>query len=162
MINQLKTCQFITNHRNVIIQGATGTGKSYLTNALCRHVIEEGYTAKYLRMYDLLSEMVQAELEDKLPNYLKKISKLDVLVIDDFLLTPTTQDEQKYLMEVFELRSRDRSVIISSQMETGEWHKKLGGGAIADAILDRAIANSYHVYISGESLRMQSGSVNSD
>lgn len=47
-------------------------------------------------------------------------------------------------------------------METGEWHKKLGGGAIADAILDRAIANSYHVYISGESLRMQSGSVNSD
>ena len=161
-IDQLKTCQFITNHRNIVIQGATGTGKSYITNALCRYVIEEGYTARYTRMYDLLTEMVQADLEDKLTNYLKKIAKLDVLVIDEFLLTPTTQDEQKYLMEVFELRSRDSSLIISSQMETGEWHKKLGGGAIADAILDRAISNSYHLYISGDSLRMKAGSVASD
>ncbi|MFC3901105.1 IS21-like element helper ATPase IstB [Aliicoccus persicus] len=161
-IDQLKTCQFITNHRNVVIQGATGTGKSYITNALCRYVIEEGYTARYMRMYDLLTEMVQADLEDKLENYFKKIMKLDVLVIDDFLLTPTTQDEQKYLMEVFELRSRNRSLIISSQMETGEWHKKLGGGAIADAILDRAISNSYHLHISGDSLRMKGGSTTTD
>ena len=93
---------------------------------------------------------------------MKKISKLDVLVIDDFLLTPTTQDEQKYFMKVSELRSRDRSIIISSQMETGEWHKKLAGGAIADAILDQAVVNSYHIYISGDSLRMKSGSANSD
>lgn len=161
-IEQLKTCQFITNYRNVIIQGATGTGKSYITNALCRYVIEEGYTARYTRMYDLLSEIVQADIEDKLPNYFKKLMKLDVLVIDDFLLTPTTQDEQKYLMEVFEIRSRGRSLIISSQMETGEWHKKLGGGAIADAILDRAISNSYHLYIAGDSLRINSGSRTND
>ena len=152
-IDQLMTCQFITNHRNIIIQGATGTGKSYITNALCRYVIEEGYTARYMRMYDLLTEMVQADLEDKLTNYLKKIAKLDVLVIDDFLLTPTTQDEQKYLMEIFELRSRNRSLIISSQMETGEWHKKLGGGAIADAILDRLTGNAHRFELKGESLR---------
>lgn len=161
-IDQLKTCQFITNHRNVVIQGATGTGKSYITNALCRHAIEEGFTARYMRMYDLLTEMAHADLEDKLANYLKKIAKLDVFVIDDFLLTPTTQDEQKYLMEIFELRSRNRCLILSSQMETGEWHKKLGGGAIADAILDRAISNSYHVYIAGDSLRVKTGSVISD
>ncbi|MGO4940678.1 ATP-binding protein [Fundicoccus sp. Sow4_D5] len=161
-IHQLSTCQFITNNRHVIIQGATGTGKSYLPNALCRYVIEEGYTARYVRMYDLLSELSTADIEDRLPSYLKKISKLDVLVIDDFLLTPTTEHEQKYLMEVFELRSRHRSLILSSQMETGEWHKKLGGGAIADAILDRAISNSYHIYIYGESLRMKSGPTTAD
>lgn len=78
--------------------------------------------------------MVQDDLNDKLTNYLKRIAKLDVLVIDDFLLTPTTEPEQKYLMEVLELRSRDRSLIILTQMETGEWYKKLGGRAIADAI----------------------------
>lgn len=93
IIDQLMTCQFITNHRNIIIQGATGTGKSYITNALCRYVIEEGYTARYTRMYDLLTEMAQADLEDKLTAYLKKIAKLDVLVIDDFLLTSTTEHE---------------------------------------------------------------------
>lgn len=72
IIQQLSTCQFIMNHRNVIIQGATGTGKSYLTNALCRYVIEEGYTARYIRMYDLLSELSEADMNDKLSNYLKK------------------------------------------------------------------------------------------
>lgn len=162
LIDQLMTCQFITNHRNVIIQGATGTGKSYITNALCRYVIEEGYTARYTRMYDLLTEIAEAELQDKLTLYFKRIAKLDVLVIDDFLLTATTEHEQKYLMEVFELRSRNRSLIISSQMETGEWHKKLGGGAIADAILDRSVSNSYHLFISGESLRTRFGSEVSD
>lgn len=75
-------------------------------------------------MYDLLSELSAADIEDRLPSYLKKISKLEVLVIDDFLLTPTTEHEQKYLMGVFELRSRHHSLILSSQMETGEWHKK--------------------------------------
>ena len=69
------------------------------------------------------AEMVQADLEDKLVNYLKKIARLDVLDIDNFLLTPTTQDEQNYLMEIFGLRSRNQFLIISSQMETGEWHK---------------------------------------
>lgn len=161
-IEQLATCQFISNHRNVIIQGATGTGKSYIANALCRYVIEQGYTARYVRMYDLLCEMAQAELEDKLPLYLKKITKFNVLVIDDFLLTPTTEHEQKYLMEVFELSSLKRSLILSSQMEAGEWHKKLGGGAIADAVLDRAVSNSYHIFIHGDSLRMKDGSVTTD
>lgn len=65
-------------------------------------------------------------------------------------------------MEVFELRSRHRSLILSSQMETGEWHKKLCGGAIADAILDRATSNSYHIYFYGESLRMKSDTTTAD
>lgn len=97
---------------------------------------------RYTRMIELLSDMTLADMDDRLPLFLKKINKVDVLVIDDFLLTSTNEIEQKYLMEVFELRSRDKSLLLSSQMETGEWHKKLGGGAIADAILDRAVSNS--------------------
>lgn len=113
-------------------------------------------------MHDLLSELSEADMNDKLTNYLKKLAKLDVLVIDDFLLTPTTEHEQKYLMEVFELRSRHRFLILSSQMETGEWHKKLGSAAIADAILEREISNSHHIYIYGDSLRMKTGTEYSD
>lgn len=156
LFEQLSTCQFIENHRNIIIQGATGTGKSFIANALCLNAIESGYTAYYIRMIELLSEMYLAELENQLPKLYKKLSKVDVLVIDDFLLTSTTESEQKYLMEVFELRNRDKMIILASQMSTSEWHKKLGGGAIADAILDRAINNSYHIFISGDSMRRDS------
>ena len=123
-----------------------------------RYVIEQGYTAYYTRIIELLSDLYFAEVDGMLPRLLKRFVKVDVLVIDDFLLNTTTEHEQKYLMEVFELRSRDKTLILASQMSTAEWHKKLGGGAIADAILDRAISNSYHVFIGGDSLRQQSGS----
>lgn len=158
VFDQLKTCQFITNHHNIIIQGATGTGKSFIANALCRWVIESGHTAMYTRMVELLADINMADMDGKLDRFFKKIRKVDVLVIDDFLLTSTNEYEQKYLMEIFEVRSRDKALILSSQMSTSEWHKKLGGGAIADAILDRAIAQSYHIFIEGESLRHSSGS----
>lgn len=154
VIEQLSTNQYIHSYRNVIIQGATGTGKSFVANALANHAISAGYTALYQRMTELLVTLHLAELENKMPSILKKLVKVDVLIIDDFLLTGTSELEQKHLLELFELRNRSKSLILCSQMNTAEWHKKLGGGAIADAILDRAISKSYHIFISGDSKRL--------
>jgi len=156
-IEQLSTNNYIQNHRNVIVQGATGTGKSYLANALVNHAIESGFTGKYYRMTELLNDIDLAEFHGTLDKLLKKLMKVDVLVIDDFLLTSTKEQEQKHLMEVFELRSREKSLILCSQMSSAEWHKKLGGGAIADAILDRACSKSYQLILSGDSLRKEGG-----
>lgn len=154
VIEQLSTNQYIHSFRNVIIQGATGTGKSFVANALANHAISAGHTALYQRMTELLATLHVAELENNMANVLKKLIKVDVLIIDDFLLTGTSELEQKHLLELFELRNRSKSMILCSQMNTAEWHKKLGGGAIADAILDRAISKSYHVFISGDSKRL--------
>lgn len=156
-IEQLSTNHYIHHHRNVIVQGATGTGKSYLANALVNHAIESGFTGKYYRMTELLNDIGLAEFQGTLDKLLKKLMKVDVLVIDDFLLTSTQEQEQKHLMEIFELRSREKSLILCSQMASAEWHKKLGGGAIADAILDRACSKSYQLILSGESLRKEDG-----
>lgn len=154
VIEQLSTNQYIQSYRNVIIQGATGTGKSYIANALANHAIASGHTALYQRMTELLAALHIAELENEMAKALKKLVKVDVLVIDDFLLTGTSELEQKHLLELFELRNRSKPLILCSQMNTAEWHKKLGGGAVADAILDRAISKSYHVFISGDSKRL--------
>lgn len=156
-IEQLSTNNYIQHHRNIIVQGATGTGKSYLANALVNHAIESGFTGKYYRMTELLNDIDLTEFHGALDKLLKKLMKIDVLVIDDFLLTSTKEQEQKHLMEVFELRSREKSLILCSQMSSAEWHKKLGGGAIADAILDRACSKSYKLILSGESLRKIDG-----
>lgn len=152
-IEQLSTNNYILSNNNVIIKGATGTGKSYIAYALINHAIDNGYTGLFFRMTDLLSKFQQADYNNNLDRLLKKISRTDILVIDDFLLTNTTEQEQKYLMEVFEIRSREKSLILCSQMTSVEWHKKLGGGAIADAILDRAVSKSYKIFLEGESLR---------
>lgn len=152
IIEQLSTNHYI-HHQNVIVQGATGTGKSYLANALVNHAIESGFTGRYYRMTELLNDMNYEEFQGRLDKLLKKLIKVDVLVIDDFLLTSTNEQEQKYLMEVLEMRSRDKSLILCSQMASAEWHKKLGGGAIADAILDRATSKAYKLLLRGESFR---------
>ncbi|MBX8935415.1 ATP-binding protein [Enterococcus gilvus] len=81
----------------------------------------------------------------------QKLVKVGVLIIDDFLLTRTSELDQKHLLELFGLRNRSKSLILCSQMNTAEWHKKLGGGAIVD---DRAISKSYHIFISGDSKRV--------
>ncbi len=151
-IEQLSTNDYILSNNNVIIQGATGTGKSYIACALINNAIDNGYTGLFFRMTDLLSKLQQADY-NSLDRLLKKLSRTDILVIDDFLLTNTTEQEQKYLMEVFEIRSREKSLILCSQMTYVEWHKKLGSGAIADAILDRAVSKSYKIFLEGESLR---------
>lgn len=150
VLEHLSTNDYIDSFRNIIIEGATGTGKSYIANALATHAIEAGHTVLYKRMTELLVTSRMAELVHEIEKVLRKLIKVDVLVIDDFLLTNTSELEQKHLMELFELRNRSKSLILCSQMSTAEWHKKLGGGAIADAILDRAISQSYHVFISGE------------
>jgi len=152
-IEQLSTNHYIHNHQNVILQEATGTSKSYLANALVNHAIESGFTGKYYRIPELLNDVHLAEFNSNLDKLMKKLMKFNVLVIDDFLLTSTKEQEQKYLMEIFELRSREKSLILCSQMSFAEWHKKLGGGAINDAILDRACSKAYQLFLSGGSLR---------
>jgi len=158
VIEQLATNYYLQANHNVIIQGATGTGKSFIANALGNNALDAGYSVHYYRMTELFSELHMAQLKFESDKKISKLVKTDLLIIDDFLLTNTNPEEQKYLMEIFELRNRVKPILLCSQMSAPEWHKKLGGGAMADAILDRAISNAYQILISGESQRRNASS----
>ena len=104
-------------------------------------------------MIELLSDLEISRLQGNYRFQLKQLSKIDLLIIDDFLLSNTSQHEQQELMEVIEKRSRDRATIFCSQMDIEEWHRRLGGSAIADSILDRIIPKAYQLILKGESMR---------
>lgn len=153
LIDQLKTNEYIIDGRNVLILGATGCGKTFLANALAVNACEETYRVKYFRMTELLSNLSISRIEGNVGRLYKQYGNIPLLVIDDFLLTDTTSNEQKDLMEIFEYRGRGKSTVLCSQLSPEEWHSKLGASHIADAILDRITNNSYTIELRGDSLR---------
>jgi DNA replication protein DnaC len=153
LIDQLATNDYIVNHRNVVILGSTGCGKSYIGNCLGINACQAGYRVRFTRLSELMADFMTARIEGNLLKAYKIYRRYDLLIIDDFLLTETTSNEQKDLMELLEYRTRDKSTILCSQLSPEEWHDKLGGGYVADAILDRITNNSYTIVLEGDSQR---------
>lgn len=156
VIEQLLTNDYIKKHRNVVLLGACGTGKSYLCNALGNHACEECFSVLYCRLFELLSEAnIEKMMYGEATKTISKYAKPDVLIIDDFLIHEITETETAQLFRVLEYRYGQKSTIIGSQVEPKEWHKNLGGYILADSILDRILPNSYKLILSGKSLREQ-------
>lgn len=156
LISELSTNNYISKNRNIIITGAAGSGKSYLANALGINACHASMNVKYVRLPDLLNELSLSRVQQNYKNVIKRYQKCPLLIIDEWLLIPTTDNEQRDLLEIIERRYRTGSTILCSQFSQESWHNKLGGGAIADAILDRLLSNSVNIFIDGKvSMRLK-------
>lgn len=147
---KLATGNYINDHINIIIIGATGSGKTYIASALGIDACMKEKVTKYIRLPDLLFELDQARKNGNYKKKLRGLARPEVLIIDEFLLNPTTPQQQGDILELLELRYDTSSTIIASQFTPDGWHNNLGGGAIADAILDRIISSSYTIHIKGD------------
>ncbi|MBQ1378445.1 MAG: ATP-binding protein, partial [Erysipelotrichaceae bacterium] len=108
---------------------------------------------KYIRLPDLFAEFETKKIQGKYREYLKELKKYDLLILDEFLLVSTSQSERNDLLELMEAGINRKSTIFASQWLPEGWHERLGGGAVADAILDRIINSSYTIPLYGDSLR---------
>ncbi len=157
LIKQLSSCQWAKSHQNVLITGATGTGKSYLgaslADAACRH----GLRALFVRVPRLIEDLAVARVSGAYSATLAKLARIDVLVLDDFLLAPMKDSERRDLLEVLEDRYERASTVITSQVPTKTWHAALNDPTIADAICDRLVHNAHLVDLRGPSMRKKRG-----
>ena len=152
---QLANCDWIRGHLNVILTGPTGTGKSYLACALAHKACLEGFNACYHRLPRLLEELSIARADGRYLKVLNKLKKLDVLVLDDWRLSPLTQTQQEYLFQILDDRIQKRSTIATSQVPVEHWYQSMANPTLADAILDRLVQPAYRIELSGESIRKQ-------
>ncbi|MDQ6971900.1 MAG: IS21-like element helper ATPase IstB [Mariprofundaceae bacterium] len=152
-VKSLMRCQWIKDHLNIIITGATGTGKTYLACALDHRVCLEGYRAYYVRVPRLFQELSVARGEGRYENLMRTICKRDVLITDDGGLSVLTDHEQRDLLEILEDRHDSRSTIIAGQLPVKHWYKTIGNATLADAILDRLVHQAYQINLKGESMR---------
>ncbi|MCI0557991.1 MAG: IS21-like element helper ATPase IstB [Nitrososphaera sp.] len=157
VIANLATCAWIPKHQNVIIEGATGTGKSYLSCALAEKACREDFSVLYYRTSRLFESTAIAKIEGRFQKLLNTLAKADLVVLDDFAITPFTIEQGRDLLEILEDRYDRRSTIVSGQLPTDNWHDAIGDPTIADAILDRLVHNAHKIKLKGPSKRANKG-----
>jgi len=146
-------CNYITTHSNIIITGPTGVGKSYLACALANKACRMKHAVLYTRCTKLLGELAMGRADGRYPAMLRKLARVDLLILDDWGLYPIDQEGARDLFEILEERSGRGSNIIVSQQPVANWHDLIAAPTIADAILDRLIHNAYRLEMKGESMR---------
>jgi DNA replication protein DnaC len=150
---RLALLDFIRNNENVIITGATGTGKSYLAQALGHQTCLMLMKTLYYNTARLMDHLKLARLEGNYTKRLLDIEKAELLILDDFGLIAFDNQARQSLMDIIESKYDRTSIIVCSQIPISSWHELIGEGTIADAILDRIVHSSHKIQLKGESLR---------
>jgi DNA replication protein DnaC len=156
-IMRLAACVYIQESHNVILLGATGSGKSYLACALGMAASRNFYSVKYVRLPDLLVEIAMSRGDGTYREYMKRLKKVKLLILDEWLLYPLKENEARDVLELVEARSKVSSTIFCSQFDVPGWHENLYDPTLADAICDRIIYDSYTIRIEGDSMRKLKG-----
>lgn len=159
LIAQLATCSFIDRHQNVVFQGFTGSGKSYLGCALAKQACQHRIRAHYIRMPEL--EELWALAKDQpmgATKFLKKYAAFTLLVIDEWLLDHPDEAMRSMLLELLERRYDTASTVFCTQYAKKDWHQRLGSGVHADAIMDRIVHNTLWVDTGTHNMREHAAS----
>lgn len=149
MIHRLAACEYIAEHRNLFITGATGCGKTYMACAFGMEACKRYYNTKYVRLPDLLIDLEMSRADGNYKKVMAKYANPVVLILDEWLLLKLTDSEQRDIFELLHRRHKESSTIFCSQYEFEEWYDQLVGddSPLADASIDRIAHDSYHVNI---------------
>lgn len=153
VMRSLFTCQWIGDHLNVLFTGPTGCGKTYLACALAQAACRHGFTARYYRLPRLISELLLAKADGSYPKFLARLARVDLLVLDDWGLSPLSASDSHELLEVIDDRSQTCSTVVASQLPLEHWHSSIADPTVADALLDRLIHSAHKIELSGDTMR---------
>ena len=153
MVAALSSCEWITQHQNLLITGSTGVGKSWLACAFGHKACREGHSVLYHRLSRLCTELATARGEGRYLRLLKTLAQTELLILDDWGLVPLASDQLRDLLEILEDRHGRKSTLITSQLPIDHWHEWLGEATLADAIMDRLVHNAHKTNLKGDSLR---------
>jgi DNA replication protein DnaC len=146
-------CNWIRQKHNLIFEGATGVGKSWLACALGLQACRQLISARYFRLPRLFEALRIAHADGSYSELIHQISKAQLIILDDWGIDILNREQRNDLLEILEDRYQLSATIITSQLPIKKWHEFIGEDTIADAILDRVVHNSYQIKLGGDSIR---------
>jgi DNA replication protein DnaC len=157
LMRTLSASDWVRHKQNLLLLGPTGIGKSWLASALARKACRDGFSILHKRTTELFRELGVAHADGSIGRVLLKISRVDVLVLDDFAMAPMKDSERRDFLEICDDRYQTRSMILTSQVPVKHWHEQIGDPTLADSILDRLVHNAHRIELEGESMRKTRG-----
>jgi DNA replication protein DnaC len=153
LFQQLASGKWLREHRNLIIVGQCGVGKTWLACALGQKACRDDFSVLYKRMPRLFADLEIGRGDGRYPRMFRALVKADLLILDDWGPDRLTGQQRRDLLEIFEDRYGNASTLITSQLPLDKWHQVIGDPTFADAILDRIVHNAYRLELEGESMR---------
>lgn len=150
---QLAQGEWIQHHLNLLVLGATGVGKTYLACALGRAACEREFNVQYHRTSRLLQVLELAHADGSYPQFLSKLARIHLLILDDWLRDPLSRSQARDLLEILDDRYGATATLVVTQVPVSDWHLRIPHPTLSDAILDRLIHNAYRLDLVGESMR---------
>ncbi len=163
VLHELTSLRFVEAHRNVIVLGHVGVGKTFVASALGQLACRSGFQVRFLRADVLLPRLKQSRFDNSRDALLAELCAVDLLIIDDFALEPMSRDESRDIYQLFVERNARAATIVTSNRDTAEWIAMFDDVLLAQSAVDRFTNNAYDLVIEGESYRpRQKPSVDKD
>jgi DNA replication protein DnaC len=153
VLSELVSLRFVEDHRNAVVLGPVGVGKTFLANALGHLCCRAGFNVRLLRADALLRLLKQSRMDNSREALMTQLATVDVLVIDDFALEPMTRDESRDIYQLFVERNARASTVVTSNRDTAEWIAVFDDALLAQSAVDRFKNNAFDLVVDGESYR---------
>ncbi|MFV0585992.1 IS21-like element helper ATPase IstB [Bacteroides reticulotermitis] len=153
LLERLAELSFIKESKDLFITGSSGTGKSYIATALGYRACQKGLKVLYVNTARLMGQLKMAKAKGNILQELKKIERMDLLIMDDFGMQPFDAGARMNLMDIIEDRYGKKTTLITSQVPVKDWYDVIGEKTIADAVLDRIVHQAIRIELYGDSLR---------
>src|SRR6266513_6297355 len=144
---------WVREHQHLFLIGPTGVGKTWLARAFAHKACRDGYTALFHKAAELFRNLAVARADGSHTKLLDRLSRVDLLVVDDWAMAPLTEAERRDFLEICDGRYQVRSTLLTSQLPVVSWHPQIGDPTVADSILDRLVHNAHRIELKGESMR---------
>lgn len=152
-IDQLRASQWVQHHRNCLITGSTGTGKTHVACALGHQACRDGFRTLYFYAPKFFRTLETARADGSLFEFFKTLSRTQLVIVDDLGIATVSGKLYREFLEMLDDRHGQGATLITSQFPTDQWHQIIGDATVADAILDRLVHNAYRLELKGESRR---------